>query len=100
MTLQLRSGVSAAEVDYGIALLDERSGQYWHLNATGSLALEVLLDGGTDEQAAQALAEQYAVDPETARQDVRGLVDDLCSAGLVDAPAGRRRATGRKGARR
>ena len=39
MTLKLRDGVSAADTDYGIALLDEDSGQYWNLNPTGALAL-------------------------------------------------------------
>ena len=38
MTLKLRDGVSAADTDYGIALLDEDSGQYWNLNPTGALA--------------------------------------------------------------
>ena len=39
MTLKLRDGVSAADTDYGIALLDEDSGQYWILNPTAALAL-------------------------------------------------------------
>jgi hypothetical protein len=47
MMLQLRDGVSAADTDYGMALLDEDSGQYWNLNPTAALALRTLLDGGT-----------------------------------------------------
>jgi hypothetical protein len=31
MTLKLRDGVSTADTDYGIALLDEDSGDYWNL---------------------------------------------------------------------
>ena len=38
MTLQLRDGVSAADTEYGITLLDEDSGQYWNLNPTAALA--------------------------------------------------------------
>jgi hypothetical protein len=83
MTLQLREGVSAADTDYGMALLDEDSGQYWNLNPTAALALRRLLDGGTTAQAVQELTEQYAVDPDTASQDIDNLVGELHSAGLV-----------------
>ena len=83
MTLQLREGVSAADTDYGMALLDEDSGQYWNLNPTAALALRTLLQGGTPEQAVQALTEEYAVDAATASQDVQELVGGLYSAGLV-----------------
>jgi hypothetical protein len=85
MTLKLREGVSAADTDYGIALLDEDSGEYWNLNPTGALALRTLLDGGTTAQAVQELTEQYAVDAATATQDVEDLVGGLHSAGLVQA---------------
>ena len=84
MTLKLRDGVSTAEVDYGTALLDEDHGQYWNLNPTGALVLQTLLAGGTAAQAAQALADQYAVDIDTASQDVRELVDELRSSGLLE----------------
>ena len=84
MTLKLRDGVSTAEVDYGIALLDEDHGQYWNLNPTGALILETLLAGGTAEAAARVLVEQYAVDVDTASRDVEELIDELCSAGLVE----------------
>jgi len=83
MTLQLRDGVSAADTDYGMALLDEDTGQYWNLNPTAALALRMLLDGGTTAQAVQELTEQYAVDAETASQDVEDLLGELHAAGLV-----------------
>ena len=87
MTLKLRDGVSAADTDYGMALLDEDSGQYWNLNPTAALALRTLLDGGTTAQAVQELTEQYAVDADTASQDIDNLVGELHSAGLVKEPA-------------
>jgi Coenzyme PQQ synthesis protein D (PqqD) len=83
MTLQLRDGVSAADTDYGMALLDEDSGQYWNLNPTAALALRTLLGGGTMAQAVQELTEQYAVDADTASHDINNLVVELHSAGLV-----------------
>jgi hypothetical protein len=83
MTLKLRDGVSTADTEYGLALLDEDSGQYWNLNPTGALALQTLLAGGTTAQVVQELMEQYAVDAETASQDVEDLLGELHSAGLV-----------------
>ena len=83
MTLKLRDGVSAADTDYGMALLDQDSGQYWNLNPTAALALRTLLDGGTTAQAVQELTQQYAVDADTASQDINNLVGELHSAGLV-----------------
>jgi Coenzyme PQQ synthesis protein D (PqqD) len=83
MTLKLRDGVSAADTDYGVALLDEDSGQYWNLNPTGALVLRTLLEGGTPAEAAQALTTEYTVDPDIASRDVDDLVGGLRSAGLV-----------------
>ena len=84
MTLKLRDGVSSADTDYGIMLLDEDSGQYWNLNPTAARALRTLLDGGAPEQAARELTERYKVDDATAGRDVRELLDGLGSAGLVE----------------
>jgi hypothetical protein len=74
MTLKLRDGVSTADTDYGLVLLDEDSGEYWNLNPTAALAL-------------QELTEQYAVDADTASQDIEDLVGELHSAGLVKESA-------------
>jgi hypothetical protein len=83
MTLRLRSGISTADTDYGTTLLDEDNGEYFTLNPSGSLVLRTMLEGGTPEQAAQALTEQYAVDAHTAGQDVADLIGGLRSARLV-----------------
>jgi hypothetical protein len=84
MTLKLRTGVSSADTDYGIVLLDEDSGEYWNLNPTAALVLRTLLDGETPAKAAQELTEQFAVEGDTASRDVEDLVDGLQSAGLVE----------------
>jgi hypothetical protein len=83
MMLKLRDGVSTADTDYGLAVLDEDSGEYWNLNPTGALVLRTLLEGGTPEQAVQALTQQYAIDVDTASRDVQDLMGGLHSAGLV-----------------
>ena len=83
MTLKLRDGVSTADTDYGIALLDEDSGEYWNLNPTGALVLRTLLEGGTSTDAVQALIERYDVDVNSANGDVQDLLGGLDSAGLI-----------------
>ncbi|MDQ3904595.1 MAG: lasso peptide biosynthesis PqqD family chaperone [Actinomycetota bacterium] len=83
MTLKLRAGVFLVDTDYGIAILDENSGQYFDLNPSGALILRTLLDGGTYEQAAQQLSTEYVVDPATASQDVTALLEEFRSAGLA-----------------
>jgi Coenzyme PQQ synthesis protein D (PqqD) len=85
--LELRNGVSVAETDYGMALLDEDSGRYWNLNPTGAIALRTLLAGGTTAQVVRELTEQFAVDPETASRDVEDLLGELQAAGLVRGQA-------------
>jgi hypothetical protein len=84
MAMRLRDGVSTAETDYGVTLLDEHSGEYYNLNPTGALVLRTLLDGGTHAQAVGRLTANYAVDDDTAARDVDDLVDGLMSAGLVE----------------
>ena len=83
MTLKLRDRVSAADTEYGIVLLDEDSGEYWNLNPTGALVVRTMLDGGGAADAMHRLIEEYAVDPDTAREDVDDLVAGLREAGLV-----------------
>jgi hypothetical protein len=83
MTLKLRDGVSTANTDYGVMLLDEDSGQYWNLNLTAAVVLRTLLEGGSPQQAVQELTSQYSVDASTASRDVQDLVAELHSAGLV-----------------
>jgi hypothetical protein len=82
--LKLRSGVFTADVEYGKALLDEDRGIYWNLNPTGAIILRTLLDGGTVEQAVEALTDEYEVDHDSARRDVEELLHDLRSAKLVE----------------
>ncbi|HEX2417095.1 MAG TPA: lasso peptide biosynthesis PqqD family chaperone, partial [Micromonosporaceae bacterium] len=74
MTVKLRDGVSVADTDYGVVLLDEASGEFWNLNPTGALVLRALLADGSVEKATRELSEQYAIDRESASRDVQDLV--------------------------
>ncbi|MGH3835352.1 MAG: lasso peptide biosynthesis PqqD family chaperone [Pseudonocardiaceae bacterium] len=84
MALTLRPGVFDAETEYGIALLDGDSGEYYDLNPTGAFVLRTLLAGATAGQAAQALTKEYAVGLDDATQDVRELLAHLRTARLVE----------------
>lgn len=84
MALKLRSGVFEAETEYGIVLLDGDSGRYYDINGTGALVLRTLLSGGTTEQAARALADEYAVSLDEAAQDVEDLLAHLRTTRMVE----------------
>ncbi|WP_431981729.1 lasso peptide biosynthesis PqqD family chaperone [Streptomyces qinglanensis] len=79
----VRKGVLLADTEYGTALLDQESAEYWTLNPTGALILRTLLDGGTLEDAVRALTDQYDVSPDQARSDAEDIVDELATAGLL-----------------
>jgi hypothetical protein len=83
MMLALRDGISVAETDDGMALLDEDSGEYFTLNPTGALVLRSLLGGGTPVHAAEALASEYAIDENSAKRDVEELLSALRAANVL-----------------
>jgi len=83
MGYHLRAGVSTAETDAGLTVLDEDSGEYFNLNPTGALVLRVLLDGGTADGAVERLMAAYDVDRDTAGADVRDLLSAFEQARLV-----------------
>ncbi|QTE01467.1 lasso peptide biosynthesis PqqD family chaperone [Streptomyces cyanogenus] len=80
----LRGGVLMAETEYGLALLDEKSGEYWTLNPTAALVLETLLAGRGPDEAVHALTERYHVGGDLAQQDVDRILTELRSAGLIN----------------
>jgi hypothetical protein len=84
MTLRLRDRVSAADTEYGTVLLNEVNGEYWNLNPTGALVVRTLLDGGSVADAARRLMDEYAIDADTAREDVGELLSGLRAAGLIE----------------
>ncbi|MFF7409040.1 lasso peptide biosynthesis PqqD family chaperone [Streptomyces lydicus] len=83
MALRFGVDVSTAETDYGTVLLDERSGDYWELNPTGTLVIKTLLDGGDEGDAVDALVARFDIDRAQAAQDVAALVQELRASGLA-----------------
>ncbi|GAA3624640.1 lasso peptide biosynthesis PqqD family chaperone [Streptomyces chitinivorans] len=83
MALTLRSGVLMTDTEYGTALLDQRSGEYWTLNPTAASVLRALLEGRSTRQAATALTGEYDVALEEAEEDVARILGQLRDARLV-----------------
>ncbi|MDT0453176.1 lasso peptide biosynthesis PqqD family chaperone [Streptomyces hesseae] len=81
--LNLRQDVSVAVVEDGMVLLDGRSGRYYQVNDSGALVLGVLIEGGGEEEAADALTERYGVARGQALADIDKIVRRLCSTGLM-----------------
>ncbi|MBT2511225.1 lasso peptide biosynthesis PqqD family chaperone [Streptomyces sp. ISL-98] len=80
----LKPGVLLTETEYGMALLDQDSAEYWTLNPTAALVLQTLLDGqGTERAVAELISRYEDVDADLAARDVDRIVGELRSAGLV-----------------
>ncbi|MEU3355341.1 lasso peptide biosynthesis PqqD family chaperone [Streptomyces sp. NPDC037389] len=72
-----------AVVEDGMVLLDGRSGRYYQVNDSGALVLGVLIEGGGEEEAADALTERYGVSRSRALADIDKIVRQLRSTGLM-----------------
>lgn len=83
MAITLRDRVSIVDTDYGAVLLDVKTGVYWELNSSGALALKALLACADVDAATAEVTAQFDVDQQTATEDVRALLAELRSAGLV-----------------
>ena len=83
MKLTIRPGLSLAETEYGMVLLDGADGRYWTLNPSGCVVVKALGDGGGLDAAAAALVAEFDIDPDTAALDAVRLVDQLSAAGLL-----------------
>ncbi|MFI6520358.1 lasso peptide biosynthesis PqqD family chaperone [Spirillospora sp. NPDC050679] len=81
--MKLSPGVSAADTDGGMVLLDERTGRYWTLNPTGRIVIRALLDGGTAADAAAELARRFPAAADRTARDVDGVLEALRQAELV-----------------
>jgi hypothetical protein len=83
MTLTLRPGVVTADTEYGMALLDQNSGEYYTLNPTAALIVRTLLDGTSREQAVTTLTGRYDVSAEQVEEDITRILEELRTAKLA-----------------
>ncbi|GAA4928457.1 hypothetical protein HD597_004449 [Nonomuraea thailandensis] len=91
MSLRLRAGVTLTPTGETAVLLDERTGRYWQLNATGVLVLRGLLAGQTPAGIAGTLTRACPEAASTAGADVAALLARLRAAGLVTGTPAHRR---------
>ncbi|GAA3502754.1 hypothetical protein GCM10019016_098630 [Streptomyces prasinosporus] len=85
MTMTLRPGVVTADTEYGMALLDQDSGEYYTLNPTAALIVRTLLDGTSAEAAVTALTDTYDVSAEQVEEDIDRILRELRAAKLLAA---------------
>ncbi|MEU9236077.1 lasso peptide biosynthesis PqqD family chaperone [Streptomyces subrutilus] len=83
MTMTLRPGVVTADTEYGMALLDQSSGEYYTLNPTAAVIVRALLDGTTTDQAVTTLTDQYDVAAEQVEEDIARILQELRDARLL-----------------
>ncbi|MFF8288958.1 lasso peptide biosynthesis PqqD family chaperone [Streptomyces sp. NPDC016309] len=83
MTMTLRPDVVTAETEYGMALLDQSSGEYYTLNPTAALIVRALLDGTTTDQAVTVLTEKYDVSAQEVEEDITRILQELRAARLL-----------------
>lgn len=71
----------------GAIVLDIRQGQMFNLNLVGSIILELLESGSTDEQIVAVISREFNADIETVRKDVAEFLEELKARKLLDAAA-------------
>lgn len=82
-SVRLRESVVAQVMDGQMVLLDTRGGQYYDLNASGTLMLERLLAGASREQVIAAVEQKFQVSGERVATDLDALLVTLRDAGLI-----------------
>jgi hypothetical protein len=85
-TLAFRPGVLRTKLDDQEVLLNEETGMYHLLNATGRELLERVEAGATLDEAEAAIAEASDVPIEVVRRDSEAFLDALRSRGLLVEP--------------
>jgi len=82
--MRLHDDVSATTTEYGMVLLDERTGRYWQLSAVAALVIDQLEQGSnTIEGVVESVTDRFEVGMNRARRDVDAFLATLRSAGLV-----------------
>lgn len=76
--LRLRADdLSWRDVEGDIVILDERTWNYVHLNATASVLWRALADTASEPELVEGLTTAFPVSPEVAASDVAAFLADL-----------------------
>ena len=79
--------VLASEVEDELVLLNQETGKYFTLDATGARMWKLIVQNGQLEQVKQAMLAEYDVEPEQLEQDLLKLVDKLVANALLQIDA-------------
>lgn len=71
------------EVDDEMIALEKERSIYLAVNRSGTLLWRALSSGHTEPELAELLVEEYGIDLEKARADVKRFVDELQEQGLI-----------------
>ncbi|GAA2504852.1 lasso peptide biosynthesis PqqD family chaperone [Streptomyces gobitricini] len=85
MTVRLKPHVSTAVTDNGMALLEETTGRFFELNATGATVLTALLEGTPPHELARRLSEGTDSGVERVSADIAAFIKGLTEQGLAEA---------------
>lgn len=77
------ASVLVRKLDDESVLLDLETEQYYGLDQVGTRMLEALCKSGSVETASEELADEYDVELETLREDLRDLAEKLVARGLL-----------------
>lgn len=78
------SGVVARSVGRSTVLLNSQSGRYFTLDDVGSRAWAELTTSPSIRAALDGLLTEFAADADQLARDVRDLIDDLSTRGLIE----------------
>ncbi|SDW99230.1 PqqD family protein [Thiocapsa roseopersicina] len=80
-----KAGLTCRDLDGELIVLDAATGYIHQMNPTGALIWR-LLDGGTSiESIETCISHEFDLDAEAAQRDVRGFVEQLHRAGLLES---------------
>jgi len=86
-TLRLRKeGLNWREIDGEVVVLDVERSHYLNLNPTGSVMWLMLAEGTTEPELVDRLTQEFDVDEETAREDVKSFLASCRENALLAAP--------------
>lgn len=81
---QVVPGVVSTVVDGEVTVLDPRAGVYFGLEDVGARVWQLLAGRPDLETLVRPLLAEFDVTPDTCRDDVRALLDELVERGLVE----------------
>ncbi len=81
--VSLPPNVLIRKLDDESVLLDLDSEQYYGLDEVGTRMLDALCTGGSVEAASEELVDEYDIEPEVLRDDLRDLAQRLLDRGLL-----------------